>query len=378
MRIFHLSDLHIGLKLINRDLREDQEYILNQIVEAAAEQKPDAIVIAGDIYDKAIPSTDAVQLFDDFLVKLSYKKLQTFIISGNHDSAERIAFASRIMDVNGIHLSPVYNGEIKPISMNDEYGEVDIYMLPFIKPLHVRKHFEDESVKTYTDAVRAAIENMNVDTSKRTLLITHQFVTGALTSDSEEISVGGTDNVDSCVFEPFDYVALGHIHGPQHISRETIRYCGTPLKYSFSEENHKKSVTVVEMKEKGAVEIRTVELIPKHDMRTVRGTYDEVMSKDFYINTNTEDYVRIILTDEYDIPNAMNKLRTVYKNIMVLEYDNARTRSSNIITGASVTKDKPPLELFADFYEEQNNCQMSDVQYNFMQSLIEKVSEGDL
>lgn len=378
MKFIHLSDLHIGKRVNEFSMIEDQKYILIKILNIIDEEKPDGIIIAGDVYDKTVPSTDAVQLFDDFLVKLSQRKLKTFIISGNHDSAERIAFASRIMDSKGIHLSPVYDGNIKPITMNDEYGEVDIYMLPFIKPIHVRKHFEDENIVTYNDAVKVAVNKMNIDTSKRNLIITHQFVTGAKTSDSEEISVGGTDNVDANIFDNFDYVALGHIHGPQHISREAVRYCGSPLKYSFSEEKHKKSVTVVDFKQKGIVDIRTVELIPKRDMRTIKGAYNEIMSREFYINTNTDDYIRVILTDENDIPDAIGKLRTVYKNIMSIEYDNTRTRTNNIITGNADYKEKSPLELFADFYEEQNNQPMSDEQSSYMLDLIEKVLEGKL
>lgn len=377
MKLIHLSDLHLGKRVNEFSMIDDQRYILTEILNIIDEEKPDAVIIAGDIYDRSVPSTDAVELFDDFIVSLSERNLKTFIISGNHDSAERIAFGSRIMDISGIHLSPVYNGNIKPIALNDDHGVVNIYMLPFIKPSHVRRYFEDAAIESYTDAVRTAISQMNIDRNVRNILVTHQFVTGAKTSDSEEISVGGSDNVDASVFEPFDYVALGHIHAPQKISRDTIRYCGTPLKYSFSEEKHVKSATIVDMKEKGLVELHTVPLIPKHDMRTIKGTYDKVTSRDFYKDTDTNDYIRVILTDEDDIFDAIGKLRIIYPNIMALEYDNKRTKHNTKITGTQSVESKSPLDLFDEFYEKQNNQPMSDDQREFMRDLIEKIWEGE-
>lgn len=249
MKLIHLSDIHLGKRVNEYSMIEDQEYILKRIINIVDDEMPDGVIIAGDVYDKSVPSAEAVQLFDDFLVRLAKRKIEVFVISGNHDSPERIAFASRIMDASGIHMSPVYTGEIVPISMHDEYGEVTVYMLPFVKPVNVRRFCEDE-ITTYTEAVKHAVLKMNINPDNRNVLVTHQFVTGARRSESEEISVGGTDNVDAGVFDDFDYVALGHIHSPQNCGSDKIRYCGTPLKYSFSEARDKKSVTVVEIAEK--------------------------------------------------------------------------------------------------------------------------------
>lgn len=375
MKFVHLSDLHIGKKVNGFSMIDDQKYILTNILKIISDEKPDGVIIAGDVYDKSVPATDAVTLFDDFLVKLTSMGNQTFIVSGNHDSAERVAFASRIMAQEGVHISPVYNGKVDPYTITDEYGEVNIYLLPFLKPFHLRSFFEDEDIKSYTDAVRVAIENMNIDTSKRNILVTHQYVSGASTSDSEEHSVGGTDNVDASVFDCFDYVALGHLHKPQSVVRDTIRYCGTPLKYSFSEENDVKSVTIFEIKEKDNVTIRTVPLIPRHDMLTLTGSYNELMSKNYYENIDTESYIRVKLTDEEEQINVFDKLRTVYKNIMCLEYDNKRTKKKNSVTGAENVKSKSAFELFADFYELQNNQPMSEEQSSFVRNLIEIISE---
>ena len=378
MRLVHLSDLHLGKRVNEYTMLEDQEYILKKILGIIESEKPDSVIIAGDIYDKSVPSADAVSLFDDFLVSLSRMKLDVFIISGNHDSPERIAFGSRIMDAGGIHMSPVYSGKIDPIRLKDDHGELNIYMLPFVKPAHVRRFHEDTEVATYTDAIRCAITDMNVDASKRNVLVTHQFVTGASRSESEEISVGGSDNVDAEVFDSFDYVALGHLHSPQNCGSPNIRYCGTPLKYSFSEAKDSKSITVVDLGEKGSVTYKTIELVPRHDLVELKGTYDELMLKSFYENTTwQEDYTHITLTDEDDIPDAIGKLRTVYHHLMKLDYDNKRTRSNAVILGDADVEAKTPYELFADFYELQNNQPMNDDQSAYMKDLIEKTWEGE-
>jgi exonuclease SbcD len=293
--------LHLGKRLHETSLIEDQEAILTQIIEIIEIEKPNGILIAGDIYDKSVPSAEAVQLFDYFLVELVKRKMEVFVISGNHDSPERIAFGSKIMDVSGVHLSPVYNGDIKPITLKGENEEVDVYMLPFIKPSHVRRFYDEEEISSYTDAVRVAIEKMHIDKARNNVLVTHQFVTGATRSDSEE-SVGGTDNVDASVFSDFDYVALGHLHKPQNCGSNRIRYCGTPLKYSFSEARDEKSVTVLTMGEKGVNDVRTVPLTPMRDMHEIKGTYEELTARSFYDGTTyRDDYMRITLTDEEDV-----------------------------------------------------------------------------
>lgn len=377
MKLIHLSDLHIGKRVNEFSMLEDQRYILIKIINIIIDEKPDAVIIAGDIYDKSVPSADAVGVFDDFLVRLSSLSLKVFIISGNHDCPMRIAFGSRLMDSSGIHISPVYNGNITPIILSDNFGKICLYMLPFIKPSHVRRFYNEEEITSYTSAIKLAISNMNIDTANRNVLITHQFVTGATRSESEEISVGGSDNVDSTCFSSFDYVALGHIHGPQQVTRETIRYCGTPLKYSFSESSHKKSVTVVEMLEKGEVQIRTVPLEPKRDMREIKGKYMELTSRSYYSNMETQDYMHITLTDEEDIPDAIGKLRVIYPNIMKIDYDNARTRSNANIIGEDHIEQKSPLLLFSEFYEQQNNQKLSQEQTSLLSELITKVWEGE-
>lgn len=378
MKLIHLSDLHIGKRVNDYSMIDDQAYILKEILTIIDSTTPDVVIIAGDVYDKSVPSAEAVSLLDDFLVKLSKRGLPVFIISGNHDSCERLAFASRLIEGSGIHISPVYNGNVEPITLKDENGEVCVYMLPFVKPIHVRRIFDDESINSYTDALRVAIEHMEIDKSKRNVLITHQFVTGASRTESEELSVGGTDNVDASVFDDFDYVALGHIHRPQNCAGERIRYSGTPLKYSFSEVNDKKSVTVVELGKKGELCVDTIPLTPMRDMVEIRGKYEEITLKSFYDGTSyTQDYVHITLTDEDDIVDAIGKLRAIYHNLMRLDYDNARTRSSASLDGVEDVERKSPEELFAQLYEEQNGSGLSDSQLELLRKLIEKVWEGE-
>jgi len=377
MKLIHLSDLHLGRRFKEFSLLEDQRDILLRIIAVIDAEKPDAVLIAGDVYDKSVPSAEAVQLFDDFLCRLAQRRLQVFVISGNHDSPERIAFASRLIDASGVHLSPVYDGTVTPVTLTDAYGPVEVYMLPFVKPVHVRRWYPDEPIESYTDALRVAVEKMAVDPARRNVLVTHQFVTGAARSESEEVSVGGADNVDASVFEVFDYVALGHIHGPQNIGTPRIRYCGTPLKYSFSEAKHEKSVTVVTLGEKGALDVKTVPLAPKHDLREIRGTCAELTERSYYGGTNTEDYLRITLTDEEDVPDAAGKLRMIYPNLMEIAYDNSRTRADSRIDGARDVERKTPLELFGELYEMQNGVPLSEEQRAFSAALIEEIWEGE-
>ena len=376
MKLIHLSDLHIGKRVNEYSMLEDQAYILLKIRGIIEEEKPDAVLIAGDVYDKSVPSAEAVQLLDDFLCALAEKGQQVFLISGNHDSPERLAFGGRLMEASGIHMSPVYHGAVEPVYLEDEFGRVAVYLLPFVKPAHVRRYFPEETIESYTDAVRVAVNAMQADVSVRNVLVTHQFVTGAERSESEELSVGGSDNVDASVFDEFDYVALGHIHGPQKIGRETLRYCGTPLKYSFSEAKHEKSVTVVELKEKGDVAVRTLPLEPLHDMREIRGTYEELTAKSYYEGTKTDDYLHITLTDEEDIIGAVDKLSVIYPNLMKLDYDNKRTRLQQGVGEAEQVEQKSPIQLFAELYEKQNNQPMSEEQTAFVGKLIEKIWDG--
>ena len=390
MKLIHLSDLHLGKRVNEFSMMEDQKYILKQILQRIDEEQPDGVILAGDIYDKPVPPAEAVELFDEFLVDLSRRGLQTFIISGNHDSAERLAFGGRLMEGSGIHFAPVFDTKVAPLHLEDELGTVDVFLLPFVKPAHVRCFFEAEAaaprsgsvpetvlaaapeIKTYTDAIRAAITCMDIDPSHRNVLVTHQFVTGAVRSDSEEtsLSVGGTDKNmggGSLIPEAGD----GSDQSLSTAGLPLIRYCGTPLKYSFSEANHEKSITVVELGEKGKKDIRTIPLKPLRDMVELRGTYEELTAKNFYENTSyPADYVHITLTDEEDIPEAMGRLRVIYPYLMKLDYDNRRTRTSNEIQGTSTMEEKTPDQLFAEFYELQNNAPLTDEQEQFLTELI--------
>ena len=375
MKFVHISDLHLGKRIYDFSMLDDQKHILGEILKVIDSEAPDAVLIAGDVYDKSIPSIEAVELLDDFLYELSGRDLQVFLISGNHDSPERLAFASRLISPTGIHLSPVYSGAVEPVELTDGSGPVDIYLLPFVKPAHVRRFFPDAKIESYNDALRTAVEALHIDRSRRNVLVTHQFITGAARSDSEEISVGGTDNVDASVFDGFDYVALGHIHGPQNIGSERIRYCGTPLKYSFSEVSHEKSVTVVDMGKDGDLAVRTVPLRPLHDMRELEGTHEELTYRPAYEGTNTDDYLHITLTDEEDVPDAIGKLRLIYPNLMCLDYNNSRTRAAGMLSDIADVERRSPLDLFGEFYEQQNGRPMSDEQEAFAREIMEKIWE---
>ena len=377
MKLIHLSDLHLGKRVNNFPMLEDQKYILQQILDIITQQHPDAVLIAGDIYDRSVPPADAVTVFDNLLVEISKTGCPVFIISGNHDSAERLAFACRLMQASKIYISPVYRGDIQPVTLTDEYGAVDFYLLPFIKPAHVRQCFPDEQIETYTDAVACAIRHMPVRSDRRNVLITHQFVTGAVTCDSEELSIGGSDNVDSSVFDGFDYVALGHLHGPQKVGKEHIRYAGTPLKYSFSEAHHKKSVTIVELNEKSNLEIRTIPLTPLHDMVEWAGSYDDFRHMRFPFPWDA--YLHVILTDEgADIPNAARSLREKYPNLMHLDYQKHQIANALPRQGISLEKQQHPLELFAEFYEQQVHSAISEEQAAYLSHIIAEVWEGQL
>lgn len=436
MKFIHLADLHIGKRVNAFPMLEDQRYILKQILTILREEQPDGgVILAGDIYDKAIPSAEAVELFDEFLYQLAALRLRVFIIAGNHDSPERIAFGNRLMDRSGIYLSPVYDGHVKCIRCLDESASgtppVDVYLLPCLKPANVRRFYPEETIESYTDAMRVAIAHMDIDPTHRNLLVTHQFVTGASRSDSEDISVGGTDNVDASVFAPFDYVALGHLHGPQQVRFQpaaeadaadqdatpeaadtignaavdsedssaddsesstsavatatagpVIRYAGTPLKYSFSEACHHKSVTVVEIGEKKAdgvvdVCIGTRELKPLHDMREIRGSYEELTLRANYEGTATDDYIHATLTDEIEVPDAARHLQVIYPNLMKLDYDNARTRGQGSERlELEQLEEKSPLDLFSELFTKQNHKDMTEEQARYVQAQMEKIWEA--
>ena len=376
MKFLHLADLHLGKRVNGFSMLEDQAHILRQILAILDDEQPDGVLIAGDVYDKSVPSVEAVELLDDFLTELRARGVPVLLISGNHDSPERLAFGGRVMDSCGIHISPVYDGALAPVTLHDEFGPVHVWLLPFVKPAHVRRWFPDADIESYTDAMAEAVAHMDIDTAARNVLVTHQFVTGGARSGSEELSVGGTDNVDSGVFAPFDYVALGHLHGAQHIGRETIRYAGSPLKYSFSEARQHKSVTVVTLGEKGDVQVRTVALTPLRELREIRGSYDELTARSFYEHTTyRSNYLHLILTDEQDVFDAMSRLRTIYPYLMTLDYDNARTRAAGGMSVPAETERRTPLELFEALYQRQNHRPMSEVQRAYIAQLMEQIME---
>lgn len=375
----HLADLHLGKRVNGFSMMEDQEYILNRILEIMEEEQPDGLLIAGDVYDKTIPPAEAVRLMDDFLTAVAAKHVPVFLISGNHDSAERVAFGHQLMQGSGIWISPVYDGTIEHHTLEDRWGEVNIYLIPFLRPSVVRSFFPDIEIEDYTDALRTIIEDLQVDTSRRNVVLAHQFVTaaGALpeTCDSEQLSVGGLDRVDGSVFSPFDYTALGHLHGPQRVGSETIRYAGSPLKYSFSELHQKKSVTVVELREKGETEIRQIPLQPRREMIELRGTFEEILAEARQKGEPQTDYYHMILTDETDVVDALSRLREYYPNIMLLDYDNRRTRSQKEVEQLDRVEERTPGELFAALYEQQNGQEMDSDRKEYLDGLIREIWE---
>ncbi|MGN1134601.1 MAG: exonuclease SbcCD subunit D [Oscillospiraceae bacterium] len=376
MKLMHLSDLHIGKRLNEFSLLDDQSYILDEILRIAEEQKPDAAAIAGDIYDKSAPSAEAVALFDSFISRLAQIVTPIFVISGNHDSAERIAFGSSLMQTAGVYFSPVYSGTAEPVKVKDEFGTVNVYMLPFIRPSDVRRFYPDDDTESFDSAFKAAVAHLDIDENERNVIIAHQFITGAAQGGSESVSVGGLDNISAEVFSPFDYAALGHIHKSQNIISERVRYCGTPLKYSLSEVNDEKSVTFALLGKKGELSIEEVPLRPMRDLREVKGTYIEITDRNFYDKFNREDYIRVTLTDENDIPEAIGRLRAVYPNIMKLGYDNRRTRENHLIEDISDEVRRSPSELFAEFYQTCNNSELSEEQKEYLDGVIKEIWNG--
>lgn len=376
MKFLHISDLHLGKRVNEFSMTEDQRYILARILDVAREESPDGVLIAGDVYDKPVPSAEAVELFDGFLTDLA-RMTEVFVLSGNHDSPERIAFGGRIMGASGVHLSPVYSGTLAPVTLKGDIGEVAVYMLPFVRPAHVRRFHPDEDIKTYTDAVRVALAHADETSAERRVLVAHMFVTGASRTDSEDISVGGADNVDVSALAGFDYVALGHIHRPQNVA-PGVRYSGSPLKYSFSEISDKKSVTVVELGGNGEVSVRTVPLTPLRDLKEIKGTYAELTARDRYEGTTyRDDYMHVILTDEDDVPEALGKLRVIYRNLMKLEYRNSRTSALGRVTAPEAVRERTPAQLLGELFVKQNDRPMPEEQAAYVRALAAEIWEED-
>jgi len=374
MRLLHLGDLHFGKRIDNLSLTEDQKYICREIFSAIDRCGIEAVLISGDVYDKSVPSEEAVRMFDDFLVELDRRKLPVLLIPGNHDSAERLSFCDRLLETSNIYISPQYNGNAKKVVLHDEYGAVNFYLLPFIKPIHVQSCFKDENIETYTDAVKTAIDHMNIDVAERNVILSHQFVTGSEKDGSEdELYVGGTSNVDSWVYEVFDYAALGHIHKPQAVAGDKIRYCGSPMKYSFNEVTQEKGLTVVDVGEKGQVDVEVLPITPLRDFVTIKGFYDDVKLNSEYAGTG--DFVHVVLFDENDIPNAYSNLSLIYPNIISLSYDNARRRNTADADDSETDTEISPFELFSEFFEKRNGQSMDEDQASYMEKLISEIWE---
>lgn len=373
MKFIHLSDLHLGKSVSSIPMMEEQRHIIfDQIIPAIQENEPDGVIIAGDIFDRANPSAEALELFDDFLYELTrlQKKTEVFVISGNHDGEERIAYGSRILGKSGLHMSPVYDGTIKPLEMTDEYGKLFVYMLPFLKKATVKYFFPDEDIQSESSAIAAAVRKAGIDTSKRCVCIAHQFVTGAAVSGSEETNVGGLDSVSTECFSDIDYVALGHIHRPQNVS-SNIRYSGSPLKYSFAEVNHKKSMTLVEIREKGDVAVSEIPLSPINDWYDIRGEFRELTSEK-YLTEHQEQvngYLRITLTDENTIIDGYKSLKAVFPNMMELHYDNSRTRALGI-TSEGVMETATDEVFVKKLFALQNGREMDEKEINFINTFL--------
>ncbi len=377
MRFLHLSDLHLGKRVCEFSMLDDQRYILGEILSLLDTRPVDAVLLAGDLYDKPVPPAEAVRLLDWFLTELADAEAAGL----RHQRQPRLRRTGRVrlphlLAGSQVYVSPVFEGAPAPIPLTDAYGPVDIYLLPFLKPATVRHIYPDEPIESYNDALGCVLRRCAPDPARRSVLVAHQFVAGAAACESEEPSVGGLDCVDAALFDGFDYVALGHLHSPQKVGRDTLRYCGTPLKYSFSEAHQHKSATFVELGPKGEVTLPTAPLTPKHDLRELRGSYMELTDRRSYAGTATDDYLHITLTDEQDMPDALARLRVIYPNLMRLDYDNLRTRTQADLDAPAQTEQKTPLEHFAAFYALQNNQPLSAEQAAFCQQLIEDALEG--
>ena len=379
MKLMHLSDLHLGKLVLEQSMIDDQKYILNQIIDIVKKEKVDIVLIAGDVYDKSIPTIEAVNLFSNFLTKLYKLKVLVFVISGNHDSKDRLSFGNELFVDNGIYIEGIFNGNLRCETTNDKYGKLNIYMLPFIKLVEIKRFYPDEIIDTYEDAIKCILKHSSINKNERNIIMVHQFVTSlgedVIRSDSESISLGGIDNIDVTLFKDFDYVAMGHIHGPQKVGRETARYSGSPLKYSFSEVNQKKSVCIIEFNSKEDINISKIPLIPIRDMRVIKGPFDKLISKEIVNIENKNDYLDVVLTDDDYIINAIGKLRKFYPNILKLEYEN-KISSNDVLDNIDIDKSNmSPIDLFSEFYKMQNGIELPAKKKKIIEEVIKEVSD---
>ena len=387
MKVLHISDLHIGKRVNGMSMLDDQRYILRQILDIAEKRQVSVLLIVGDVYDKASPSAEAVTVFDAFLTDAVAAGLHVLAIPGNHDSAERIAYAQGLLEKQGVCLPPVYAGEVERVELEDEHGPVEFWLLPFLKPGDVRRFFPDEEIgDDYSAALRAVLGACAIDQGKRNVVLSHQLVTAYGTAPDradDEIKLGGMDNVDVSVYDAFDYVALGHVHRPQRVGRDTVRYSGSPLKYSFSEARYGKSVALVELGEKkpgddvgGCVSFELIPLVPLHDVREVRGTLADVLAMGT-AHDASQDYLHVTLSDEHPQLDAMAKIHEVFPNAMMLDYDNATVLIDRPHTQLTADPDSMDTsDLFSAFYESQVGNPLDDEQRGFARKLIAKVEDS--
>lgn len=372
MRLLHTSDLHLGIKLMDVDLLEDQKYILDEIISIAKKEKVDALLLSGDIYDVSIPRIEAISLLNDFLTKVNEENIKVFIISGNHDQAERLSFGNKILCKTGIYISEQYKKDNGCISLKDNYGKINFFLLPYIKPINIRNEFQIEENITYNEAVKKAVENFSISKNERNVLLAHQFITGSITCESESIQVGNSDQVDAKIFSNFDYVALGHLHIPQILGKNNnIRYSGSPLKLSFSEAKKEKICCIIDIKEKGNLTIKEIPLQPLHNMAIIKGNYKDLVDDNDIKRTYSESYLKIELTDKTDIPYVKDKLKTVFHNVLEVIYERQTKKMKELNSQISNIKDLSELELVKKFFKEQMNKELSKKQEKYITEALE-------
>lgn len=384
MKFMHISDLHLGRQLHRFPLQEEQDEILERIRQAVAEHKPDAVLIAGDIYDRSIPPVYATQSLEHFLEGLLATGTTVCMISGNHDSAERVGFLSGPLKASRLHVSPAYRGDVAHVTLTDDAGPVDVWLLPYIRPAAVRPFFPQEEIATTNDAVACILRTLPIDHKRRNVLVAHQFVSGAsligsedvcMLSNTQDVTVGGADLVEARLFADFDYVALGHLHHPQNVGSERIRYCGTPLKYSFSELHSAKSISMIELVGDHSLSLTTLPLPEPRRMQELRGTFAEITAPDAVARTDRDAYTHVILTDDQPVPEVMSRLRLYYPNLTHLDWDNARTRANDTPGAIAGTRCRMPDDLFREFFTQTNGRPMTDEQADYIRDLIRSIWE---
>lgn len=386
MKILHLADLHIGKIVLEQSMLEDQKYMLEKIIKKIKDESIELVLISGDVYDRSVPPADSVNVLNDFLkVLIKDLHIKVCMIAGNHDSKERLNFGSEIFASDGLYISAIYSGKLDKVELEDEYGKINVYMLPYIKPTEVKQYFDEETdLSSYNNAVKAVIEKEDINENERNIILTHQFVTAGNSeperSDSETKFLGGTENVDVSCYDKFDYVAIGHIHGPQRIGRDTARYAGTMLKYSFSEVNQNKCLTIIDFKEKNNLVIDiSNKIVPIRDMREIKGPIEELLKEENYSKTNREDYIRAIITNEEPIYDAIVQIKKIYPNTLRLDILNSKTENNQNVQLSNIDniKKKDEVELFNEFYIYQNGQGLNDEQLEIIKDIVKEIKKED-